>query len=264
MEHETLIRLTIFVGLFVIIALIETFIPRRQRGQKRQQRWATNWAFTFANFLLLRVLATLMPLLAVGAAIDANTHSWGILNMMQMPVWIEVIIAILVLDFAIWAQHLITHKVPLLWRIHSVHHADTDMDVSTAIRFHPIEIGLSMILKITLVYLLGPSVIAIILFEIILNGTAMFNHANIRLPLPLDIFLRKILVTPDMHRIHHSAQRTEHDNNYGFALSIWDHMFGTYISEPAMGHEHMQVGLEWQDDRPSKFVWSLLLPFMRK
>ena len=170
----------------------------------------------------------------------------------------------LIFDFAIWLQHLITHKVPLLWRLHRVHHADVDMDVTTAIRFHPVEIALSMLLKIGLVYLLGPAAIAIVIFEIILNGTAMFNHSNLALPAGLDRIMRKVLVTPDMHRVHHSVQRSEHDSNYGFCLSIWDQLFGTYIEQPKDGHDAMQVGLEWQDDRPSKLGWSLALPFARK
>jgi sterol desaturase/sphingolipid hydroxylase (fatty acid hydroxylase superfamily) len=176
----------------------------------------------------------------------------------------ETILAILIFDFAIWAQHLITHKVPLLWRLHRVHHADRDIDVTTAIRFHPVEIALSMFLKIGLVYIIGPSAVAIILFEIILNGTAMFNHANIKLPLGIDRVLRLILVTPDMHRVHHSVKRREHDSNYGFSLSIWDRFFGTYIAQPEEGHDDMTIGLQWQDDRPSKLGWSLRLPFSRR
>jgi sterol desaturase/sphingolipid hydroxylase (fatty acid hydroxylase superfamily) len=151
-----------------------------------------------------------------------------------------------------------------LWRLHRVHHSDRDLDVTTAIRFHPLEIALSMGIKIGLVYVMGPSAVAIVLFEILLNGSAMFNHANIKLPLWLDHSLRLVLVTPDMHRVHHSVHRAEHDSNYGFALSIWDRMFGTYIAQPAMGHDAMDIGLEWQDDRPTKFGWTLWLPFRRK
>jgi sterol desaturase/sphingolipid hydroxylase (fatty acid hydroxylase superfamily) len=264
MENEAFIRLSIFLGLFALLALIETLAPRRVRTQNRSHRWVTNWGFTIANTVVLRGLAFVLPLLAVGAALDAQAQGWGLFNLLPFPGWIEIIAAILILDFAIWAQHLITHKVPLLWRLHRVHHADVDMDVTTAIRFHPVEIGLSMILKIGLVYLLGPAAVAVILFEIILNGTAMFNHANIRLPLWLDSVVRRVLVTPDMHRVHHSVHRGEHDSNYGFALSIWDRMLGTYVAQPAAGHDDMQVGLEWQDDRPSGLVWSMSLPFTRK
>ena len=264
MENETLIRLTVFLGLFGLFALAETLFPRRDRTQPRSTRWVTNWAITLIDTAVLRLMAFALPLLAVGAAIDAGAMGWGLLNRIDWPYWLEAVLAILFFDFAIWAQHLITHKVPLLWRLHRVHHADRDIDVTTAIRFHPVEIALSMLLKIGLVYLIGPSAVAIILFEILLNGTAMFNHANIRLPLALDTILRQVLVTPDMHRVHHSVHRHEHDSNYGFALSIWDRLFGTYIAQPGAGHESMTIGLQWQDDRPSKLGWSLWLPFRRK
>ncbi len=264
MENEAIIRLSIFIGLFALLATLEAIAPRRERRQPRSRRWVTNWGITLLNTLALRALAIALPFLAVGAAIDAQAQGWGLLNALTWPAWIEVVAAILVLDFAIWLQHLITHKVPLLWRLHRVHHADRDMDVTTAIRFHPVEIALSMLLKIGLVYLLGPAAIAVILFEIMLNGTAMFNHANLRLPLWLDAVVRRVLVTPDMHRVHHSVHREEHDSNYGFALSIWDQMFGTYIPQPKAGHDDMLVGLEWQDDRPSRFGWSIALPFTKK
>ncbi|MCV2891123.1 sterol desaturase family protein [Ruegeria aquimaris] len=209
-------------------------------------------------------MAVGLPLLAVGAALDASAHGWGLFNHLDWPASVEVVLVVLVLDFTIWAQHLITHKVPVLWRLHRVHHADTDIDVTTAIRFHPVEIALSMLLKIGLVYLLGPSALAVVLFEILLNGTALFNHSNLRLSLALDAALRKVLVTPDMHRVHHSVLREEHDSNYGFALSIWDRMMGTYVAQPAKGHDKMTIGLAWQDDRPARLGWSLLLPFRRR
>ncbi|MGX9353060.1 sterol desaturase family protein [Shimia sp. W99] len=264
MEHETLIRLSIFGGLFALFATIEALAPRRNRTQPRGHRWLTNWTLSIIDTATLRLLAFALPLLAVGAAMDAGQQGWGLFNLIALPGPIELILAILIFDFAIWIQHLVTHKIPLLWRLHRVHHADRDIDVTTAIRFHPVEIALSMLLKIGLVYLLGPSALAIILFEIILNGTAMFNHANIKLPLPLDRALRLVLVTPDMHRVHHSIHRHEHDSNYGFALSIWDRLFGTYVAQPAKGHEGMTIGLQWQDKRPNKLGWSLALPFFRK
>ena len=265
MEQETLFRIGVFLGLFVLFAAIEAWVPRRTRTQPRQTRWITNWAIVVLDTLTLRLLAfaIAMPVLAVGAAIDAQTNGWGLLNAVDMPFWVKVIVTILIFDFAIWAQHLITHKIPVLWRIHRVHHADRDIDVTTAIRFHPIEIALSMLLKIGLVYLIGPPALGIILFEIILNGTAMFNHANIRLPLPLDGLVRKVLVTPDMHRVHHSVHRHEHNSNYGFALSVWDRVFGTYVPQPEAGHDDMTIGLDWQDDRPSQLGFSLWLPFRR-
>ena len=264
MENEALIRLSVFGGLFVLFALIETLAPRRTRCQTRKRRWLTNWVISLIDTATLRLLAFAMPALAVGAAVDASQQGWGLFNQIALPGGLELALAVLIFDFAIWLQHLVTHKIPLLWRLHRVHHADRDIDVTTAIRFHPVEIALSMLLKIGLVYLLGPSALAIILFEIILNGTAMFNHANIRLPLGLDRALRLVLVTPDMHRVHHSVHRHEHDSNYGFALSIWDRLFGTYTAQPADGHEGMTIGLEWQDERPARLGWSLALPFRRK
>ena len=263
MENEATIRLAVFVGLFAALALIEAALPRRVRAQPRSARWMTNWAIIILDTLTLRLMAIALPLLAVGAALDAQAHGWGVMNALGLPLWLAAILTILIFDLAIWAQHLITHKIPILWKFHRVHHADRDIDVTTAIRFHPVEIALSMLLKIGLVYLLGPPALGIILFEIILNGTAMFNHANIKLPLGLDALLRRVLVTPDMHRVHHSIHRHEHDSNYGFALSIWDRMFGTYIAQPEKGHEDMEIGLEWQDDRPSRLGWSLMLPFRK-
>ncbi len=264
MEHETLFRLVVFLGLFSLFAVIEAKAPRRRRVEPKTRRWLTNWAIIAIDTVTLRLLAFALPLLAVGAALDAQANGWGLINALDLPIWLAVILTVLIFDFAIWLQHLITHKIPVLWRFHRVHHADRDIDVTTAIRFHPVEIALSMMLKIGLVYLLGPPAIGIILFEIILNGTAMFNHANMRLPLKLDAVLRRFLVTPDMHRVHHSDQRAEHDSNYGFALSIWDGMFGTYIAQPEKGHDDMTIGLEWQDERPSKLGWALMLPFRRK
>ena len=264
MEHDAIIRLSIFLGIFSLLSLIEIARPRRAQVVSRKKRWFTNWGIILVDTLTLRLLALVLPLLAVGAAVDAHTLGLGLFHIVDLPFAIEFILTILVLDFAIWLQHVLTHKIPLLWRLHRVHHADRDMDVTTAIRFHPIEILLSMLLKIGLVYILGPSAIAVIVFEILLNGLAMFNHANIHLPPRVDHILRKIIVTPDMHRVHHSVKRTEHDSNYGFALSIWDQMFGTYVPQPQCEHDNMAVGLQWQDSRPDQLWWSLWLPFRRK
>ncbi|NNE78941.1 MAG: sterol desaturase family protein [Silicimonas sp.] len=261
MEHEAAIRFGAFASLFAVFALIEAYAPRRDRVQTRKVRWITNFGLVLIDAVALRLLAIALPFLAIGAALDANANNWGVLNQIDAPLWLTVPLTILVFDFAIWLQHLVTHKVPLLWRLHRVHHADRDIDVTTAVRFHPVEIALSMLLKIGLVYLIGPPALGILLFEVILNGTAMFNHANMRLPKRLDTILRQVLVTPDMHRVHHSDQRHEHDSNYGFALSTWDRMFGTYIPQPEKGHEDMTIGLAWQDDRPARLGWSLLLPF---
>ncbi|MFW8596259.1 sterol desaturase family protein [Cribrihabitans neustonicus] len=263
MEHENLIRLAVFLVLFGLLAAAEAWAPRRRRCLPRGRRWVTNLSISVLNTAVLRLLAFGLPLLAAGAALDAAARGAGLFNRVDWPGWLEVLLAVLVLDFAIWLQHLITHKVPLLWRLHRVHHADRDMDVTTAVRFHPVEIALSMLVKIGLVYLLGASLVAVVLFEILLSGTALFTHANLRLPARADGWLRLVLVTPDMHRVHHSVLRAEHDSNYGFALSLWDRLFGTYRARPGKGHDGMTIGLAWQDGRPARLGWSLLLPFRR-
>ena len=264
MDQETTIRLGVFLATFAAVACLEYWRPKRPLRAAKANRWSTNIAITLVNTMTLRAMAILIPLLAVGAALDAKSRGIGLLNATDWPVWLEWLLAVLVFDFVIWAQHLISHKVPLLWRLHRVHHADRDMDVTTAIRFHPVEIALSMLLKIGLVYLIGPAAGAVILFEVLLNGSALFNHGNVALPRGLDAVLRRILVTPDMHRVHHSIHRREHDSNYGFALSIWDRLFGTYIAQPEAGRDAMTIGLHWQDDCPTRLGWSLWLPFHRK
>ncbi len=264
MDNEILIRLFIFFFAFATLALLERLVPRRSQEANKGPRWRTNWSFIIVDSFFLRLLAVAIPLLAIGAAIDAKTNSIGIFNLFDWPIGIEFILSILILDFAIWVQHVVTHKIPFLWRVHQVHHSDPEFDVSTAIRFHPIEIILSMLFKVGLVYLLGPSVIAVLVFEILLNASSMFNHANIKISSKFEKILRLFIVTPDMHRIHHSSDRSEHDTNYGFALSIWDKLFGTYKVEPNLSHEEMEVGLTWQNDKPTKFWWSIWLPFRNK
>lgn len=264
MENEAIYRLGIFTGLFLIMALAEHLMPRRALRAKKPSRWFTNWAIIIFDSLTLRMLAIAIPTLAIGAAWDASTRGYGLFNQTNWPLWIEFTLALLILDFLIWAQHLTTHKIPFLWRLHRVHHADTDMDVTTAIRFHPIEIALSMLLKIGAVYVIGPAAIIVLIFEIFVNGCAMFNHANLNIPKNIDAFLRLLLVTPDMHRVHHSDKRSEHDSNYGFSISLWDRLFKTYIAQPMKGHNNMTIGLQWQDEQPTKLSWSLALPFFRK
>jgi len=263
MAGELAIRMTAFLGLFALFAGLEAWAPRRARAMPRRNRWTTNLSITVIDTLTLRAMAIFLPALAVGAALDAHAQGWGLFNRLDWPAWLEIGLAVLILDLAIWAQHLVTHKVPLFWRFHRVHHADRDMDVTTAVRFHPVEIAASMGLKIGLIYLLGPAALAVLFFEVLLNGTALFNHANLALPRGLDRVVRQVLVTPDMHRVHHSVRREEHDSNFGFALSVWDRLFGTYRAEAEGGPDGMRVGLEWQDDRPAKLGWSLWLPFRR-
>ena len=264
MTHEMALRLAVFLGLFGVFALGEALMPRRARRLPRNRRWFTNGALVLIDTLTLWGMALVVPALAFGAALDAARVGWGLFNVLGLPGWIEIVLALLIFDLAIWTQHLITHRVALFWRFHRVHHADRDVDVSTGVRFHPVEIAASMGVKIGLVYALGPAPFAVLLFEVILNGSSLFNHANIALPAGAERALRWVLVTPDMHRIHHSARRDEHDSNFGFALSLWDRLFATYRGVPAAGHGAMTVGLDWQDDRPSRLGWSLALPFRRK
>jgi len=263
MENETAIRLAVFLVVLAVLASLERLVPRRSLVQPRPRRWLTNLGLVVIDTLIVRLLGLILPVLAVAAAVDAGHLGIGLFNWLDWPRWVELALAVVILDLAIWLQHLITHKVPLFWRFHRVHHADRDFDVTTALRFHPAEIAASAMFKVGLVYFLGPSAMAVVLFEVLLNATAMFNHANLALPLWLDRALRLVLVTPDMHRVHHSARRDEHDSNYGFSLSVWDRIFGTYKAQPAAGHDGMVVGLEWQDDKPTRLAWALWLPFRR-
>ncbi|GLQ35023.1 hypothetical protein GCM10007939_13060 [Amylibacter marinus] len=262
--NDATLRLAIFLGLLALLIAAEYMVPQRARALPRTSRWRTNISVAFLNVVTLWIMGALLPVMAVGAALDAGAHGFGLLNHLSLPYAVEFMIALIALDFSIWAQHLITHKIPLLWRLHRVHHADRDMDVTTAVRFHPVEIALSMALKIGLIYALGPAALAVLTFEALLNGLAMFNHANIKLPPRVDAILRLFIVTPDMHLVHHSTDRAEHDSNYGFGLSIWDRLFGTYTARPRNGVRDMRIGLHWQDDRPSRLKWVLGLPFHKK
>lgn len=260
---EGLIRFSAFAGVFIVMALLEMALPKRDLSQPKSHRWFTNILIAGVDSLVVRLMSMLaVPLVALAAALYAESRGWGLFNVVSLPIWLEFVVAIIVLDFAIYVQHVASHKIPVLWRLHQVHHSDVDIDVTTAIRFHPIEIALSMLYKIVLVFLLGPAAVAVVAFEVLLNGCAMFNHANVALPKWLDSILRTFLVTPDMHRVHHSIIHRETDSNYGFSLSIWDKMFRTYNAQPQDGHLGMTIGLDtYQDDRPTRFSWSILLPF---
>ncbi len=263
LKDEIWLRLAAFLAVFVVLAVAEGLLPRRALTLSRLQRWATNLGIVAIDSLLVRAMAALsVPLVAVAAATYASAHGIGLLNWIGMPGWAEVLIAIVVLDFAIWAQHVASHKVALFWRLHQMHHADRDIDVTTALRFHPLEIALSMLWKIAVVMGLGASAASVLAFEVILNACAMFSHANIRLPDRLDRVVRLGLVTPDMHRMHHSTIPHEHDSNYGFNLSVWDRIFGTYRIEPEKGHVNMEIGLKsYRTEAPARLLWCLALPF---
>jgi len=255
---ESLIRLGAFFGVLFIMACWQALAPRRSL-RFGYRRWPANLGIVLVNVLLVRFV---MPAGAVGIAVWAGSHHFGLMHWLDMPHAWAAVLAVILLDGIIYAQHVLFHAVPLLWRLHMVHHADQDIDVTTGLRFHPVEIILSMLIKMAVVALLGAPAPAVILFEVILNGMAMFNHANVRLPFGFDAVLRLALVTPDMHRVHHSVIRRETNSNYGFNLSIWDRIFGTYRAQPAQGHDGMTIGLaHYQSARPGGLGWMLVLPF---
>jgi sterol desaturase/sphingolipid hydroxylase (fatty acid hydroxylase superfamily) len=261
-NHEGLIRLSVFGGVLVLMLVLETLFPRKTRTQNRLLHIATNLGIVVIYTIMMRVIFVVA---AVGIAILAMVYGWGLLNLVEMPVWVHVLISVILLDLAVYWQHVASHKIPIIWALHKMHHADRDIDATTGIRFHPLEIVLSMAYKMLIVLILGPHVVGVILFEVILNGSAMFNHANFRLPLWLDKVLRLLFVTPDMHRVHHSVIARETNSNYGFNLSIWDRIFGSYIDQPKEGHDNMTIGLpEYQTDKPSHLLWCLILPFKKK
>lgn len=259
---ETFLRFAAFFGIFAAMALWELAAPARARIFTRRRRWLANWAISAINTGVAGFMAVGLGIAAALAAIDAGQRGIGLFNRLAWPEWLEGLVVFVVLDFAIWLQHLVSHRWHPLWRLHRVHHVDREIDVTTGIRFHPIEIAVSMLWKVALVYALGASVAAVIVFEIVLNGATMFNHSNIRLPAAVERWLRLAVVTPDMHRVHHSADRGEHDSNYGFNLSVWDRLFRTYVAHPRLGHRGMVIGLQaHQGDEPVGIGWLLMFPF---
>ena len=258
-QHEGAIRLAVFVGLLALLALAESLAPRRQLTVSRGFRWINNVALIAVGTAALRLV---FPVLAVVFAGIAQERGWGLFNLVDAPHWLSVAVSFVVLDFVIYLQHRLFHAVPLFWRLHMVHHADPDIDASTGVRFHPIEIVLSMAIKFGAIALLGAPALAVLLFEIVLNATSIFSHANWRLPLGIDRVLRWLVVTPDMHRVHHSIIRRETDSNFGFNFAFWDRLCGTYRSQPEAGHDAMTIGLpQFQAERRQNLLWMLLLPF---
>lgn len=241
MENEPAIRLAGFIGIFAVMATWEVLAPRRRLRQSKSARWLNNIGLVIFNTALLRLA---FPLAAVGMAAEAQLLGWGLFNIVEVPLWLAAVVSVVLLDAAIYLQHVMFHALPVFWRLHRVHHADLDFDVTTGARFHPIEILLSMAIKFAVILLLGPPLVAVVLFEVILNATAMFNHSNIRLPGPLDRWLRLLIVTPDMHRVHHSHLDFETNSNFGFNLSLWDRLFGTYRAQPVDGHTGMVIGID--------------------
>lgn len=254
------IRLSCFVGVFVIMAVWELLAPRRPLTVRKPPRWFSNLGLVVLNSVALRLV---LPLTAFATAALAAERGWGLLNLWRAPEWLRFVVAVSALDFAIYLQHVLFHAVPVLWRLHMVHHADLDFDVTTGLRFHTIEILISMLIKIVVVFALGPPAWAVLTFEVLLNATSMFNHSNVRLP--LDRVIRLFVVTPDMHRVHHSVDRREANTNFGFNLPWWDFLLGTYRAQPVAGHDGMQIGVSHLRDerRVDRLAGMLTLPFVR-
>ena len=256
---EPIIRLGSFLGILVLMALWEAATPRRPQSIRRILRWPNNLGLVVLNTLVLRLL---FPFAAVGVAFLAQTKGWGLFNVVPLPTWLAVASAILLLDLTIYGQHVMFHAVPVLWRMHRMHHADLEFDVTTGLRFHPGEIVVSMLIKLVAVLALGAAPIAVLIFEVVLNATSMFNHGNVRLPARLDRMLRFFVVTPDMHRVHHSIDRRETDSNFGFNVPWWDRLFHTYRDQPALGHDNMTLGIdrfrEPRELRLDRMLWQPL------
>jgi sterol desaturase/sphingolipid hydroxylase (fatty acid hydroxylase superfamily) len=260
MTWEPWIRLGSFAGVLLLMAVAERFLPRRAHHHSKPLRWVNNLGLVVFNTLVIRVV---VPTTAVAVAVLAQERGWGVFNNLDLPAWAAVLVSIIALDLVIYLQHVLFHAAPILWRLHKVHHADLDFDASTGLRFHTLEILLSLGLKLAAVCLLGPPALAVLLFEVLLNASALFNHGNLKLPLWLDRGLRVVLVTPDMHRVHHSTRPVEANSNFGFCLPWWDWLFGTYRAQPMDGHEGMTIGLaELREPRVEWLPWMLALPAM--
>jgi sterol desaturase/sphingolipid hydroxylase (fatty acid hydroxylase superfamily) len=253
--YEPWLRVGVFAGVLVLLLLAQDLWPRRGPDANRRRRWVANFSIVVLDVALVRLL---IPLGAVGAAVWADVHGYGLFAQTGWPLAVEAALAFLALDAVIYWQHRLFHRIPLFWRLHRMHHSDLEFDATTGLRFHPGEILLSMLIKMAAVVALGAPAVAVILFEIALNATSMFNHANLRLPAALDRVLRRLVVTPDMHRVHHSVHREEHDSNYGFNLSWWDHLFRSYTDQPRDGHTTMQIGLSRFRGDSDQRLFSLL------
>ncbi len=238
--YEGVVRLGALAAVFGLMAFWELLAPARDQSQPRLRRWPSNLALAALNVATVRVL---FPAASVGLALLAEAQGAGLLRLLNLPAWLSILAALVALDVSLYLQHLMFHAVPVLWRLHRVHHADPDFDVTTGLRFHPVEIVLSMLIKATAIFAFGPPVLAVLIFEVVLNGAAVFNHANVRLPVRVESIVRWLLVTPDMHRVHHSKDPRETNSNFGFNLSIWDRLFGTYRAQPRLGHQGMRIGV---------------------
>lgn len=261
LENSIWVRLGAFAGILLILAICEKLAPRRKLHHKKSTRWISNIGVGALNIAILRLV---FPLMAIDVAFVAESRNWGMLNQLEIGYPLSSLLGFLILDLSIYFQHVLFHAVPLFWRFHRAHHVDLDFDVSTGQRFHPLEITLSMGIKIGLVIAFGITPLAVLLFEIVLNATSLFTHANWYIPPFFDRVLRWFLVTPDMHRIHHSVYHRETDSNFGFNLSLWDRLFGTYRESPKDGQQEMAIGLnEFKEEKYLKINWLLLIPFLR-
>jgi sterol desaturase/sphingolipid hydroxylase (fatty acid hydroxylase superfamily) len=255
------IRFTIFLGVFALMLLLEALIQRHPTVDSKPRRFAINLGLTGVDIIVVKLL---FGTAAVGAAAFAEDQSWGVLNYLNWPVWLEITLAVILLDFSIYVQHVVVHMIPFFWRFHKVHHTDLDLDVSSALRFHPVEIIGSMLFKISIIFALGPTPLTVMIFEAILNGMAQFSHSNIKLPEKMDSIMRWFFVTPDMHRIHHSEEIDETNSNYGFNFSIWDRALGTYIAEARKTQPEIILGIkEYKDPREVSFLNLLIIPFRK-
>ena len=261
-KNELGIRLAFFLGILLIMFFWERFAPRRRLTTSKITRWVSNLGLVLIDAMTVRLV---FPTALAGIALIAQQNGWGLFNQFELPSLLKIIFSILILDFAIYLQHVMFHVIPLLWRLHMVHHTDMDIDVTTGVRFHPIEIILSMGIKTITVILTGAPSLAVLIFEILLNGTSMFNHGNVRYSQQIDSLLRLLVVTPEMHRVHHSTIRWESNSNLGFNFPWWDRLFGTYRPQPAKGHVEMTLGLD-QYKEPQKLTlpWLIILPFIGK
>ncbi|MBM1688641.1 sterol desaturase family protein [Sulfitobacter geojensis] len=260
LNAEPTLRLAAFLGVLIIMVLWEVATPRRRRDIPRVIRWTNNIALVVFDTVILRLT---FPILAVGLAVIAEEQGWGLFNILDVPIGLSIVASMLLLDLAIYLQHVMFHAVPGLWRLHRTHHADLDFDATTGLRFHPVEILISMGIKLAVVAALGPPAIAVLLFEVLLNSTALFNHGNINLPHRVDRVLRLVVVTPDMHRVHHSVDPRETNSNYGFNLPWWDRLLGTYVAQPLRGHEGMEIGIEQFRTRRDLWLDRMLLQPLR-
>ena len=261
MKYESLVRLGFFFGVMILMAGWEALAPRRRLSVDKPLRWFSNLGLVTLNTIVVRLAFTLG---AVGIALVAQERGWGLFNNVSLPPWPAVLLSVLALDLTIYLQHVMFHAVPMLWRLHMVHHADLDVDVTTGLRFHTVEIMLSMGIKGAAIILLGAPALAVLIFEVLLNATSMFNHSNVRMPAWMDRLLRLIVVTPDMHRVHHSVNARETNSNFGFNLPWWDFLLGTYRSQPVDGHEQMTLGLEQfrDEQKADRLHWMLALPIV--